>query len=89
MNFIYLDTRTIQQLIQHNKVQIRELDTNRKYLEHLVQLYWNSCNPIEPNSILSNTAFKCLNEAKADIKEIKKKIKMLAALQYSLKYSLR
>lgn len=89
MNFIYLDTRTIQQLIQHNKVQIRELDTNRKYLEHLVQLYWNSCNPVEPNSILSSTAFKCLNEAKADIKEIKKKIKMLAALQYSLKYSLR
>lgn len=87
MNFIYLDTRTVQQLIAFNKVQIRELDTDKKYLEHIIQLYWNSCDPIHPNGILSSTAFTCLNAAKGDLAAIKKKIKLLAALQYSLKYS--
>lgn len=89
MNFIYLDTRTIQQLIQHNKVQIRELDTEKKYLEHIIQLYWNSCDPIHPNGILSSTAFSCLNRAKDDLATIKKKLKLLAETQYACKYSIR
>ena len=89
MNFIYLDTCTIQQLIMHNKQQIRELDTEKKYLEHIIQLYWNSCDPIHPNGILSSTAFSCLNKAKDDLAAIKKKLKLLSETQYALKYSIR
>lgn len=86
---INLDTKTIQQLIRYNKVEIRSLDTEKKYLEHLVQLYWNSCNPLDKYSVLSSTAFSCLNKAKVSLNATKKKLKVLAALQWHLKNSLR
>lgn len=87
--FVQMEVGAIQQLIQFNKVQIRELDTERKYLEHIIQLYWNSCDPIHPSGILSSTAFSCLNAAKGDLAIIKKKLKLLSETQCALKYSIR
>jgi len=89
MNFVHLDTSLIQKLIRYNKVQIRGLEADRKYLEHIIQYYWNSCNPLHPQGVLSSTAFSCLNKAKDELQRVKKTIKMLAELQYSLKYSIR
>jgi len=88
-HFVYLENSNIQQLIRYNKTQIKELDTERAYLEHIIQLYWNSCNPITPNSVLSHTAFSCLNRAKDGLIKIKKKLKLLAEFQYELKKSIR
>ena len=85
MKFINLNPNLVQQLISYNKTQIKELDTQRIYLEHLVQLYWNSSDKMYPYGILSSTSFNCLNRAKSDLIGVKKTLKMLAEFQYQLK----
>lgn len=89
MTLIPMQVSTVQSLIRYNKTQIKELETESAYLKHLIQLYFNSANPLTPNSTLSHTAFLCLNAAKDDLAKIKKQIKMLSEVQYSLKYSIR
>lgn len=87
--FIYLDTHTIQQLIQYNKVQIRELDTEKKYLEYLItEIYWPKANPSNLG-VISQKNYEMLNKAKDDLAAIKKKLKLLVETQYALKYSIR
>lgn len=84
-----IQVSTIQALIKYNKTQIKELDTERAYLRHIIQLYYNSCNPMDPYGVVSSTAFYCLNQAKDDLAVIKKKLKLLSELQASLKYAVR
>lgn len=86
---IFLSIPLTMQLIKHNKKQIRELETERKYLEHMIsQHYWPCSDPLD-NRISSHISFTLLNKAKDDLREIKKKLKMLAEVQYALKYSIR
>lgn len=89
MNFINLETQTTQRLIRWNKIQIKQLTTEKVYLQHIIQLYYNSCNPIQPEAVLSKTAFICLNKAKEELVAVKKNIGMLTELQWQLKNSLR
>lgn len=86
---VELDIRVIQQLIRYNKTQIKELDTEKKYLEHIIQLYYHSCNPLDKKGALSSTAFSSLNKAKDDLIKIKKMLKLLSEVQYALKSSIR
>lgn len=89
MTLIPMQVSTVQSLIRYNKTQIKELETDRDYLKHLIQLYFNSCNPVDPYSVLSYTSFSCLNKCKDELQAVNKKLKMLAEAQFSLKYSIR
>lgn len=89
MTIVPMQVSTVQALIKHNKVEIRSLETEKKYLQHIIQLYWNSSNPLEPSGVVSATAFFCMNKAKGDLAAVKKRLKLLAEVQYSLKYSIR
>lgn len=87
--FVQMNIPTIQAMIKYNKKQIRELQTERDYLRHLTQLYYNSCDKIDPYGILSSTSFTCLNSARDELVSVKKRLKLFAEVQHALKKSIR
>ena len=86
---VFMQQNIIQALIEHSKQQIRELELEREYIQHLINTkYWPNSIPFS-NSVVSHKNFEMLNRAKDDIRAICKKIKLLAEVQYSLKTSIR
>lgn len=89
MNFIHLDTRTIQQLIQFNKKHIKELQTESDYLKYLIaEKFWPFANPSNEGYV-SQRSYEMLNKTKDDLRGIQKNIKLLAEVQRKLKASIR
>ena len=79
----------VQSLVQYNKTQIRELQLEKQYLEYLITTkYWPNADP-NNFGVISQKSYEMLNKAKDDLRAIKKKLKLLAELQYSLKYSIQ
>ena len=88
LTIVPMSKNQVQSLIQHNKTQIKELQLEKQYLEYLIATkYWPYANPNDLG-VISQKSYKLLNKSKNDLRAIKKKLKMLAELQYSLKYSI-
>ena len=86
MPAIYLTKPMIQSLVQYNKAQIKKLEVEKQYLQHLItKVLWPLSDPFDA-STKSKSAFIQMNKAKKDLKVIKKKLKVLAELQNSLKH---
>lgn len=86
---VTLNTSTIQQLIQFNKVQIRELQTERDYLLYLItEKFWPNSLP-NNSGYVSQRSYEMLNKTKDDLRGICKSIKLLAEVQRKLKASIR
>ena len=83
---IFLPIPLTMQMIKHNKETIRDMEEDVKYLQQQAAFLWSKCNP---NQASSNTEYKYLNQIKDRIRNLKKKIKMLAEMQSYLKYSVR
>ena len=84
MPAIILTKEQIQALIAYNKQQIAALEMHQNVLKESIQVLWEASNPID-TSVVSTTAFQCLNECKNSLRKVKKQIKLLAQVQYSLK----
>ena len=89
LTLVPMSNSQVQSLIQYNKTQIKELQLEKQYLEYLIATkYWPYADPNDLG-VISQKSYELLNKAKDDLRVIKKKMKMLAELQYSLKYSIR
>jgi hypothetical protein len=86
---VTLKTGTIQQLIQFNKKQIRELQTERDYLLYLItEKFWPNALP-NNSGYVSQRSYEMLNKTKDDLRGIQKSIKLLAEVQRALKAAIR
>lgn len=85
MPAIILTQPMIQSLLAKNKQLIRSLETDRAYTQHRINQLWLGCDPIDTH-LTSTVGFTMLNSAKDDLRAIRKEIKMLAEIQYSLKH---
>lgn len=81
---VYMTKKQIQAMIKWNAWQITELEELRFELKKIVNELWHGSDPLD-NSIESKTAFEQLNLAKNELRAVRKKIKMLAEVQNSLK----
>ena len=86
MPAILMTQEQIQSLIAHNKARITYLESKRKLLKEAICTFWKDSDPMK-TSLDSQTAFKCLNMAKDELRKVRKQIKILADLQSSLKYN--
>lgn len=81
---VYMTKKQIQAMIKWNAWQITELEELRFELKKIVNELWHGSDPLD-NSVESKTAFEQLNLAKNELRAVRKKIKMLAEVQNSLK----
>ncbi len=84
MPAIFLTKEQIQALLAYNKQQITALEEQQSILKDSIKVLWEASNPMD-TSVASTTAFQCLNECKNSLRKVKKQIKLLAKVQYSLK----
>ena len=84
MPAIILTKEQIQALLAYNKQQITDLEVKQKEIKNCIDNLWKASDPMDI-SIASTTAFQCLNVFKDALRKIKKQIKLLAQVQYSLK----
>ena len=82
---IFLPIPLTMQMIKYNKQNIRILEEQVFYLQQYASELWSKCNPQHDSSVY----FNMLNETKDEIRKAKKEIKILAEMQYALKYSIR
>lgn len=87
MPAIILTQEQTQALLAYNKQQITLLEEFRESLKKDIQTLWEASDPMD-YSIASQTAFNCLNQLKTKLRKVKKQIKILAQVQYSLKHPL-
>lgn len=81
---VYMTKKQVQAMIKWNAWQITELEELRAELKKIVNELWHGSDPLD-DSISSKTAFEQLNLAKNELRAVRKKIKMLAEVQNSLK----
>lgn len=81
---VYMTKKQVQAMIKWNAWQITELEELRSGLKRKIDILWKASDPLD-NSPASITAFNCLNLAKNELRAVRKKIKMLAEVQNSLK----
>lgn len=84
MPAIILTKEQIQALIAYNKQQITALEEQQSILKDSIKVLWEASDPMDI-SVASTTTFQCLNECKNSLRKVKKQIKLLAQVQYSLK----
>lgn len=83
---IFLPIPLTMQMIKHNKKIIREMEDEVKDLQEQAAYMWSQCDP-RCKSSYPNYIY--LNRTKDEIRHLKKQLKMLAEMQYALKYSIR
>lgn len=83
---IFLPIPLTMQMIKHNKKVIREMEDEVKELQEQACYLWSRC---DPNKHGTRVSYNYLNYTKNKIRYLKKQLKMLAEMQYHLKYSIR
>lgn len=83
---IYMSQPEVQAMLSFNKKMITLLEVERKELQENIDVFWKGSDPLN-KTMPSSVAFNCLNQAKDDLRQIKKKIALLAKMQYSLKHA--
>lgn len=83
---IFLPIPLTMQMIKYNKKVISEMEDEVKDLQEQAVYLWSQCDPNQYDTIVS---YNYLNYTKDRIRYLKKQLKMLAEMQYHLKYSIR